>query len=133
MNGLKDIKPLMSVPDVTIYYFWGLIILFILSISIIFYFLFKNSHYRIKKRKNLSLLQKELALKKLLNLNYKDSKSCVYDFTIASSYLVKNEETKILRDKILKKIDKYKYVRNSPKLTTQIIQMMQSFIKKILK
>lgn len=132
MSGLKDIKPLVAVPDITIYYFWGVVILTILTISILFYFLFKNSRrYRVRKQKDMLVLQKNLALEKILNLNYEDSKSCVYDFTLLSSYLIKDKETEILRDEILKKIYKYKYKKDTPELSDSVIEMMKEFVEKV--
>ncbi len=132
MSGLKDIKPLVVVPDISIYYFWGIVILTILTISMLFYFLFKNSRrYIVRGQKDRVLLQKNLALEKILNLNYEDSKSCVYDFTLLSSYLIKDKETKILRDEILKRIYKYKYKKDTPELPDSVIEMMKKFVSKV--
>ena len=127
MQGLKDIKPLLDVPDITIYYFFVFIVVCFILLTLIAYIL--NKKYFNYKRK-LSLSKKTIAIKRLKDLNFDDTKECVYEFTLLSYFVINSKETQQLQRYILKELEVYKYREKVPKLSFEIEEKMKLFIKK---
>ncbi len=129
LDKLKDIKPPVEVEGS----FWLFLILIILSLLLfgaIGYFLYKF----LKRRKKRKKTKRELALDALREIDFKDTKKAVYDFTENAFLLVEGnmEKEKKLKD-ILKELEIYKYKKDIPPLSKEHIKMMKNFIKEIKK
>jgi len=106
LEGLKDIKEIVPIPDYSIYLF-AIIVVFILMIL---YFLIKKilSHKRV-------VLPIKIAKKELKNLDLSDSKIASYKLT---------KYGKILKDEDFSYLDKYKYKK-------VVIRFLEEDLKKI--
>ena len=123
MEGLRDIKDIVEVQE---YSFEILLSTALFSLILLFLiiYLLKN---RGKKRKKLT--QKEIALRDLQNINYKNTKEIVYTFSQNAHYFLTQENKKEF-EIIEKKIEKYKYKRDIPKMQGEK-ELIQKFIKGI--
>ncbi len=129
LDKLKDIKPPVEVEGS----FWLFLILIILSLLLfgaIGYFLYKFLKRRKKRRKT----KRELALDALREIDFKDTKKAVYDFTENAFLAIEEDMEKEEKLKnILKELEIYKYKKDIPPLSKEHIKMMKKFIKEIEK
>lgn len=121
MEKLKDIKDIVEVPDNSIFVFIGLIAIILITISFGIY-LFKN---REKRRKKIS--PKEIALKRLKELNFLDTKSVVYRFE-EFGRLFLDDKNREEFDLISKELIVYKYKRDIPTLDSRVEERIKRFI-----
>ena len=121
MEELKDIKDIVEVQEYSLLMLIGLVIIALLLLSLAVYF-FKNRRRRRKKPSG-----KELALEKLKNIDYKNTKETVYTFEeqIRDFLDEKNQEE---FDAIHKELEVYKYKREIPALDTNIEKRIKTFI-----
>ena len=124
LSQLKDIKPLVAVPDNSIYIFSGVVILILLIISFAIY----KYLTRVKKSKQLS--QKQLAFKRLKNLNFNNTKDVVYSFSV-DGFLFVNDKNKAEFEQIEKQLEAYKYKKQIEKLPKELEEKIKKFIKGI--
>jgi hypothetical protein len=100
---LKDIKPLLDIPDNSFYLYWALIIVSAVLVLGIVYFLLKKFW---KKRKiNLA----KGYLEKLKAIDWKESKKSAYDATHYARLLATDERRKELFSQLEPLLEKYKY------------------------
>ena len=129
LTKLKDIKPPLDIDT-----FWqefaiyagavfGLLLLSI-GIVLIYLLIFK----RRKRRKRLS--PKELALNELKELDFKNTKDAVYNFSINAQTLASSEQKSKLED-ILNSLEKYKYKKDVDALSKSDIRAIKEFIKEL--
>ncbi len=122
MKGLRDIKDVVEVQEHSLAMLIALIVVVLLLLGVAFY-LFKNRRRRRKK-----LTAKELALQKLQNLNYSDTKEVVYAFE-AEGELFVNEKNQENFNKIKKELEIYKYKKDVPPLDEGVKKAIEQFIK----
>jgi uncharacterized membrane protein YhiD involved in acid resistance len=118
LDKLKDIKPLVEVSTT----FYDVAILIVTICLIVLFFKLR------RKRKKLS--QKEKAKLKLQNLDYNDTKNCVYDFCEYAKYFL-NEKNNEEFKKIEKELLRYKYKKEVPSLDKDTINKIKNFIKSL--
>ncbi len=122
MEGLRDIKGIVTVHEYSFETLIAIIISTIVVLSILFY-LYKN---RRKRRKKLNKYQ--LALKNLKNIDFNDIKNTVYTFSV-DGFLHTNEnnidEFKKIEDELLK----YKYQKEVPSIDESLKNRIENFIK----
>ncbi len=126
MQGLKDIKPLVAVPDYSLWMLIGLILLSAL-IMIALYFWFKKPKRKRRKRKT----EKEIAKEALQNIDFSDSKKAVYEFSAYAPILTHQEEQAQLA-KVIEKLTPYKYKKEVPPLSEADKKAMQKIIKEVV-
>lgn len=126
LDGLKDIKDIVYIPDYSLY-----ILLFITTIiiAIIFYIIFRYIT-RIKKTKVLT--KKEIAYNNLKNLDFNNTKDSVYKFT-QDGELFLTDKNRDNYNKIISSLEKYKYKKDVDSLDIHIQNSMKEFIKRIKK
>lgn len=126
LDGLKDIKDIVYIPDYSLY-----ILLFITTIiiAIIFYIIFRYIT-RIKKTKVLT--KKEIAYNNLKNLDFNNTKDSVYKFT-QDGELFLTDKNRDNYNKIISSLEKYKYKKDVDSLDINIQNSMKEFIKRIKK
>ena len=125
MEGLKDIKGFVEVPDQSFFYF-------ILTLSgatfLLLMFIFLFFWYRRPKRKRKRLSLKEEAIINLKAIDFSDTKEAVYSFS-ENTQLIVNEDEKLKN--LLKKLEEYKYKKEVPTLSSEDKELMQKFIKEL--
>jgi hypothetical protein len=106
MIKIHDIKPILEIPDVSIYFYYILIILALVVVGIVIYviYLFFKPKIETKEMKYFKILQ---------NLNFKDTKETAYTITKYARYLVKDERQIRLLEELSNDLSLYKYKKNT--------------------
>jgi len=102
-SQLKDIKPLLEIPDNSFYIYWGEIILAILLGLAIFYFIGKKMWE--KRKINLA----KGYVEKLKAIDWKDPKKAAYDATHYARLLATDDRRKELFSQLEPLLEKFKY------------------------
>lgn len=100
---LKDIKPLLEIPDSSYYIYWGVITFGILLLVALLYFVIKKLWDNRKINMAKSYLE---ALKKI---DWEDSKKSAYNATHYGRLLATDERRKELFSQLESMLEKYKY------------------------
>jgi hypothetical protein len=122
MENLKDIKDIVDVPEYSLFILIAIVTMALLLISVAFYF-YKNRRKRRKKP-----TQKEMALQKLRDIDYNNTKEVVYTFEAEIKPFITPENQERL-NAIKKELEVYKYKKDIPQLDNQIKVEIESFIK----
>jgi hypothetical protein len=125
MKGLKDIKPLVDVPDSSMY----VLILIIISLSV-FIGLILWWIKRPKRRRKRKLSPQELAKIELESIDFNNTKNAVYTFSEFMRFLVDNE-TQQEFEKLINKLELYKYKKEIPSLSLEDKEAMKKMIKEV--
>jgi len=115
MLNIHDIKPLVQIPDYSIYFYYAFIIIGIL-VSLFCIYLVYNYFY---KRKN---SQAKEYYKILKNIQFNNPKQDAYTITTYSRLLATDERSQKLLDELLESLQPYKYKKNVPKNFTKEIE-----------
>ena len=127
LEKLREIKGIVEVHESSLENLIALIALLILGVLVlggVFYF-YKNRRRR-KKRPT----PKEVALERLRNINYKDTKEVVYTFS-TDGYLWMDEQSEEEFRDIEKELIAYKYKKEIPELTDGLKARVKKFIEEI--
>jgi len=116
MNNLKDIKPIVTVPDDSLIYLF----LVVVSFLVVTFFIWKI--IKIKRNNDINT-----AIESLKNLDFTDSKAVAYDFKRFAQILC-NDENKALFKKINSDLEQYKYKKHVGDLEEALIQKIKDFI-----
>ncbi len=125
MQGLKDIKPLVEVPDHSLLVLL-LIMIALVALGIGLYLWYKKPRRRRRKKPT----ARELAQEQLKTLDFTDTKKAVYDFSEAMHLLIPDEKKETLQA-LLKKLEIYKYKKSIPTLSDEDKNAMQAMIKEL--
>ena len=102
MLKIHDIKPIVEIPDYTVYLYYGLILIAFLLICLIGYFIYK---YFTKPTD----ITRETYLKKLKSIDYKDTKQTAYNISLYGRYLATTERQIRLFEELHHLLEEYKY------------------------
>ncbi len=122
MEGLRDIKDIVEIHEYSFWIFLSLVITGLLLAWTVYY-LYKNRRKRRKKP-----TKRELALKRLKEIDFNDTKSAVYRFSVDGNIFV-NEENMNKFKEIEQQLKRYKYQKDTPKLEEAEKEMIKEFIK----
>jgi len=100
---LRDIKPLLEIPDSSYYYYWGVISIGVLLLLSVLFFAIK------KLWDNRKINLAKGYLEKLKTIDWKDSKSAAYEATHYARLLATDERRKELFSQLEPMLEKYKY------------------------
>ena len=100
---LKDIKPLLEIPDYSFYLYWGLIVFGILLGLVIVYWVGK----KIWEKRKINLAKGYV--EKLKAIDWKDTKQSAYDATHYARLLATDERRKELFSQLEPLLEQYKY------------------------
>ena len=120
---LRDIKGIVPITDYSLYYLIALSLVILLLIGIAIYW------YLQPKRKK-KPTEKELALKKLKNINFEDQKEVAYLFCLNSIYFV-DEKNEFKYKELVEQLDRFKYKKEVPMLEPKLKQEIQDFIGRL--
>ena len=123
MQGLKDIKPLMTVPDNSLFILISLIVGVLVIVLGLYFWLKKPTR---KRRRRLS--KREQAAENLKALDFSDTKEAVYDFSENMHVLTDENENEAFH-RLLDKLEVYKYKKEVPALSESDKQEMIKMIK----
>ncbi|HEY9129090.1 MAG TPA: hypothetical protein VIN02_04570 [Sulfurovum sp.] len=100
---LRDIKPLLEIPDSSYYIYWGLISFAILLVALLLFFIAK----KLWENRKMNLAKGYLeALKKI---DWNDTKRSAYEATHYARLLATDERRKELFSQLEPMLEKYKY------------------------
>ena len=120
---IRDIKPLIEIPDNSFYIYWGILIMGIVLISGIIFFLFLN-WWRVRKT-NLA----KSYLEKLKEIDWKDVKSSAYRATHYCRLLATDERRKKLFEQLNPMLDRYKYKREVNAIDDETMKYFNLFVQ----
>ena len=100
---LRDIKPLLEIPDNSFYIYWGLIGFGILLLLAILFFVIK----KLWENRKINLAKGYLA--KLKEIDWKNAKQSAYEATHYARLLATDERRKELFAQLEPMLEKYKY------------------------
>lgn len=100
---LRDIKPLLEIPDSSYYIYWGLITFVIVLLLAILFFVAK------KFWENRKINLAKGYLEALKNIDWKESKKSAYDATHYARLLATDERRQELFSQLEPMLEKYKY------------------------
>ena len=122
MNELKinPIKPLVQVPDFSLY-------IFILLVLCILFLITYISYYLYKKIKNKKINMQKVYKRELKKIEIKESKSAAYSITKYALLILKNETQTILAKELIGELNQYKYKKTSKEFNDKTIMLLNKF------
>jgi len=124
---LKDIKPPIEVPDLSMWLFLAFIVAFLAGLLVLFYwFKYKRGS---KRRRHFNPIVE--AKEKLKEIDFIDSKMAVYTFDEYMPILISNNQEMLQEfENMQKDLERYKYKKDVPKLDEKDIIKMKTMIKR---
>ena len=122
MMQLRDIKPLVEIPDYSFYLYIVFIVIATTLAATVVYWLIK---FMSKRRVN----KKEEIKKRLQTLDLNDSKRVAYEITRYGRYLVHDESRARLYEDLVRKLTKYKYKKETPPLSSELKKEIRLFLR----
>jgi len=121
IKGLKDIKPIVEIPDNSLIIL-GVISFVVLIALVLLYLLVKPKRKRRKKP-----TQRELNLQKLKSIDFSNDKEVAYTFTTLANDFLDDE----VYNKIVSKLDIYKYKKQTPPMPKSLKEEIKKAIGEI--
>lgn len=123
MLDLKDIKPLLEIPDNSYYIYWGLIVSALLLLAIVIFFVLKK--YLEIRRANLA----KRYLAELNSIDWKDPKSSAYRATQYARLLATDDRRRELFDQLRPMLDRYKYKKEVDSVDEDTLKQFNLFVQ----
>jgi len=120
---LKDIKPLLEIPDNSIYLYWGLIILAVLILLALAYFI----GMKLWKQRKINLAKGYL--EKLKAIDWKDPKRSAYDATHYARLLATDERRKELFSQLEPLLEKFKYKKKVDEIDQDTLNRFNLYVQ----
>lgn len=122
MNELKihDIKPLVEVPDYSLYIF----IFILLAIALLLVF---SLYLLYKKFKNEKKKQQKNFIQKIKNIDLSESKPAAYEITHYIDLISKNEQQTTLANALKNELDQYKYKKEVEAFNQSTLSLYKKF------
>ncbi|WP_200762585.1 hypothetical protein [Nitrosophilus alvini] len=124
MEKIRDIKPLVEIPDIS---FYAYIISFLLFSVFVAVLLFKVLKILKRKKRN----ERKILLQKLKSIDVSDSKKAAYEITKYGRKLVNDERSRRIFLELLPKLEKYKYRKKVPNMDEETIRYFTLFIETV--
>ena len=115
MIKIHDIKPIVEIPDFSVYLYYGLVFLVFLAICLIIYGIYKFFKPKVKT-------QEMYWYEELQKLDFNNIKQTAYDISKYGRYLAKEERQIRLIDELTNELSTYKYKKEIPAKLTQEIK-----------
>ena len=120
---IRDIKPLLPIPDVSIYLTMGLGLAFLLVV--VAGAIFLRKWWQAHKRRDPRIVW----LKKLDAVEYEKPKEAAYLMTRYGRLLAEDKRRQEILAQLLPRLERYKYKRDVPPLDEETKRYMQLFIE----
>ncbi len=126
MNDIKihDIKDIVEVPDLSLYIYYGLIVLGFCLIVFAIYLLYKFI-------KNIQNNDRKKYIEILENLNFDNSKHTAYQITKYGLLLAQNEREKQLYHDLILQLEIYKYKKDVPSFEKETKLLFDIFMESL--
>jgi heme/copper-type cytochrome/quinol oxidase subunit 1 len=112
MIKIHDIKPIVEIPDLSVYLYYGLVLLFMIVTCTIIYFIYKFFKPKVKTQ--------EMKWYEILeNIDFSTPKQAAYDISKYGKYLAKEERQIYLIEELIEELSCYKYKRKTPDTFSQ--------------
>ena len=121
MEQLRDIKPLVEIPDFSFYIYLFFIFLATLLAALFIYWI-------IKKLGQKRIDEKRAVLEELQSLDLSDAKRVAYAITKKGKILVKDSSTLKIYEELLRRLAKYKYKKDVPPLDSETKRYIKLFL-----
>ena len=122
-SQLRDIKPLLEIPDSSYYIYWGLIIFSTLLVSVILFFIAR----KLWNNRKIDLAKGYLeALKKI---DWKDSKKSAYNATYYARLLATDERSKEMFSQLEPMLEQYKYKKEISEVDTETKNKLNLYVQ----
>jgi hypothetical protein len=120
---LRDIKPLIEIPDSSFYVYWGLIGFGVLIGLAVLFFVAKKLWE--KRKKNLA----KAYLAALKAIDWSDSKKAAYEATHYARLLATDERRRELFSQLEPMLEKYKYKKVVDKVDQDTLNQFNLFVQ----
>ena len=122
MEKLRDIKPLVAIPDYS-FYLYIVFIVVVTSLAAILVYLLIRVLSRKKENR-----QKEI-LRRLRGLDLHDAKKVAYKITKYGQFIVTDEARARLYEDLVRKLTRYKYKKEVPPLDEELKREIKLFLR----
>ncbi len=120
---LRDIKPLLEIPDSSFYIYYGLISLaVVLALGILFFIL---KFWWERRRENLA----KKYLVSLKAIDWKDAKQSAYQATHYARLLATDERRQKLFEELMPLLDQYKYKKEVDSIDDETLKQYNLFVQ----
>ena len=117
MDELRDIKPLLEIPDSSYYIFLALVTLLVILLVALVFFLFK----KFWKKKKINM--QKVYFERFKNLDWTKVKESAYEATTLGRKLtVENERAKEIYTQLVPMLASYKYRKEVPALDADTLK-----------
>jgi hypothetical protein len=121
-DGLRDIKPLLEIPDSSYYLYLGLIVMGVLMILGVIFFAIK-----------LFFLNREVDIKKLYfeelsSIDWIDTKKSAYKVTLLAHHFIDDEKVYEIYQQTLPLLEPYKYRKDVPTVDKKTRQQYEFLV-----
>ncbi len=124
MKGqLRDIKPLVEIPDISLFLYWGIVIVCIVVIVVGTAFVV----YKLVKMRKRNILKEYL--NELYHIDFGDPKKAAYKITRYGRLLALDDRRKELFGQLENMLEKYKYKKNVEPIDRQTKSQFELFRK----
>lgn len=122
---IRDIKPLVEIPDSTLYILIVLVALVAGIIGIVIYFFAKwlKNRNRFNKKKH--------HLNELKNIDFSDSKSAAYLITFHAKEIVETDRCKKMLVELNEKLEMYKYRKDVESISDEVKVEFERFLEAV--
>ncbi len=120
---LRDIKPLLEIPDSSFYLFWGIILFGAVLLAAVLFFAVKK--YLEHRRANLA----KKYLERMHEINWSDTKKSAYAATKYARLLATDERRKELFEQLRPMLEKYKYKKEVAKVDDETLKQFNLYLQ----
>ena len=120
---LKDIKPLLEIPDSSVYIYWGLVVTGVILLLTILFFIAK------KLWENRKVNKAKQYLAALKSIDWSDSKKAAYEVTHYARLLATDERRKEIFSQLEPMLEKYKYKKVVDKVDQDTLNKFNLYVQ----
>ncbi len=120
---LKDIKPLLEIPDYSFYLYWGLIVLGVILLLVLLYFVIK----KLWRQRKVNLAKGYL--EKLKTIDWEDTKQSAYEATHYARLLATDERRKELFSQLEPLLEQYKYKKEVDEVDQDTLNRFNLYVQ----
>jgi hypothetical protein len=125
-DELRDIKPLLEIPDSSYYVFLALVALAVILLVAIVWFLVKK--FWKKKKVNMQ----KVYFEQFKNLDWENVKQSAYEATeLGRKLSFENEKTKEIYEQLVPMLESYKYRKEVPSLDEETLKQYNLLVQTI--
>ncbi len=122
-NTLRDIKPLLKIPDNTYYIYWGVVIFVSLLVVGVLFFIFK----KLWDNRKINLAKEYL--KAIKQIDWQDTKKSAYEATHYGRLLATDERRKELFSQLEPMLTQYKYKKEVDEVDSDTLNQFNLYVQ----